>query len=67
MGYFDKIFAYLYMSTLSRRIACITTLFDGRGFAEHQLKMYGQLLKMLKTLEPRGIYGSNFVCLCILK
>ena len=27
----------------------------------------GQLVKLLMTLEPHGIFGSNFAYLCILK
>ena len=45
------------------------SLFYGRGFAEHQSKIWGQLawlVKMLMTLEPLGLFGSNFVYLCIL-
>ena len=32
------------------------------------IKLAGRalLVKMLKTLEPHGIFGSNFVYLCIL-
>ena len=47
-------------------MACITTFFDGRGFAEHQLKIWDQLVKMLITLKPCGMFGSKFVHLCIL-
>ena len=48
---------------------CLTTgmhnsIFDGQDFAEHQLKIGGQLVKMLITLEPRGIFGSTFIYLC---
>ena len=63
MEYFDKI---LHTYTCQH---CIITgmhnnIFDGRGFAEHQLKIWGQLVKMLMTLVPRILFGSNFVYLC---
>ena len=48
------------------RLPCITVFFGGRGFAEHQLKIWDQLVKMLITLEPRSIFTSNFVYLCTL-
>ena len=48
------------------RLPCITVFFDGRGFAEHQLKIWDQLVKTLITLEPRCIFTSNFVYLCTL-
>ena len=48
------------------RLPCIIVFFGGRGFAEHQLKIWDQLVKMLITLEPRGIFALNFVYLCIL-
>ena len=35
-------------------------------FAEHQLKIWDQLVKMLITLEPCSIFTSNFVYLCTL-
>ena len=41
-------------------------LFAGRCSAEHKLNIYRQQVKMLITLEPLGIYGSNFACLYIL-
>ena len=41
-------------------------IFDGRSFVEHQLKICGQLVKMLITLDSRDIIGSNLVFLCIL-
>ena len=33
------------------------SLFDGCGFARH----LGQLVKMLITFEPHGIFGSNSI------
>ena len=48
------------------RLPCITVFFGGRGFAEHQLKIWDHLVKMLITLEPRSIFTSNFVYLCTL-
>ena len=49
-------------------LACIRTFFHGRGFAEHQssqsLSVSGSvswLVKMLITLELRGIFGSNCI------
>ena len=64
MGYFNEILpAYTCQH-------CLTTgmhnnIFDGRGFAAHQLKICGQLVKMLIILDSRGIFGSNVVYLCI--
>ena len=65
MEYFDKIFTLIHVNIIYR-LPCITVFFDGRGFAEHQLKIWDQLVKMLITLVPRGIFTSNFVYLCTL-
>ena len=59
-------FSILIHVNIIYRLPCITVFFDGRGFAEHQLKIWDQLVKMLITLEPRGIFTSNFVYLCTL-
>ena len=45
---------------------CLTTgmynnIFDGRGSPGHQLKLCGQLVKMLIAPEPRVICGSYLV------
>ena len=62
MEYFDKILhthtCQYYLST-----AMHNSLFGGRGFAEHQLKIWDHLVKMLITFEPRSISTSNFVYL----
>ena len=65
-GIFWQSFAYLYRSAFIYRLTCITVFFGGRGFAEHQLKILDQLVKLLITLEPRSIFTSNFVYLCTL-
>ena len=35
-------------------------------FDEHHYNGCGHLVKLLQTLEPHGIFGSNFANLCIL-
>ena len=65
MEYFDKISLLIHVNIIYR-LPCITVFFDGRGFAEHQLKIWDQLVKMLKTLELRGVFTSNFVYYVLL-
>ena len=65
MEYFDKIL-HTYTCQHYLSTAMHYSLFGGRGFAEHQLKIWDQLVKMLITLEPRSIFTSNFVYLCTL-
>ena len=60
-----KFFMHIHVNIVYR-LACITTFYDGRGIAEHQLYICGQKEKLLITLDSRGIIGSNFVYLCIL-
>ena len=38
---------------------CVTDVLDGRGFAEHHFSRFGSV-KILITLEPHDILGSNF-------
>ena len=45
------------MSTLSRQLVWVAIFFDGRG--------RGQLVKMLITFEPDGIFGMNCAYLFI--
>ena len=67
MEYFDKILhTYTFQHYTSTAILPYISLFDGRGFAEHQLKIWNQLVKMRITLEPCGIFTSNFVYLYTL-
>ena len=67
MEYFDKILhTYTIQHYLSTAILPYISLFDGRGFAEHQLKTWDQLVKMRITLKPCGEFTSNFVNLCTL-
>ena len=65
MEYFDKIL-HTYTCQHYLSTAMHNSFFDGRGFAEHQLKILDKLVKMLITFEPRSIFTSNFVYLCTL-
>ena len=53
-------FRILMHVNIALSMACVTAYFDGRGFAEHQSGRRGQLVNMLITLEPHGIF-------CILR
>ena len=64
MEYFDKILhTYTFQHYLSTAILPYISLFDRRGFAVHQLKIWDQLVKMRITLEPCGIFTSNHLIL----
>ena len=65
MEYFNKI---LHTYTCQHYIstAMHNSVFGERGFAEHQFKIWNQLMEMLITFEPRSIFTSNFVYLCTL-
>ena len=45
-------------------LASVKAFLDWQGFAKHQVG-YGQLVKMLITLDPHGIFWSNFAYLYI--
>ena len=44
---------------IAEPLACVTASFDGQGLAENQTGSHGELVKMLITLEPDGIFRSN--------
>ena len=50
---------------LTTGLRTCNNLFDERGFAVISPVSRGQLLKILITLEPYGIFGSNFAYLFI--
>ena len=67
MEYFDKILhTYTFQHYLLTVILQYISLFDGRGFAENQLKIWDKLVKMRITLESCGIFTPNFVYFCTL-
>ena len=63
-----NIFIIFHTNTCQHYLSTVmyNSLFWWTNFAEHQLKIWDQLVKMLITLEPRGIFTSNFVYLCTL-
>ena len=50
---------------IAEPLACVTASFDGQGLAENQTGSHGELVKMLITLGPDGIFRSNFAYLLI--
>ena len=68
MEYFDKILhTYTFQHYLSTAILpYIRVFFDGRGFAEHQLKIWDQVVKMRITLEPYMVYSLQILYTYVL-
>ena len=62
-GIFDHIFAYTRMSTFSNHWHAKPHVLMEKGLLSISPACCGQLVKMLITLEPHGIFGSNFAYL----
>ena len=64
MVYFDHIL-HTYVCQYDVTTGMCGSLFDERGLLSIISASCGQSVKMLITLEPHGIYGSNFAYLFI--
>ena len=62
MVYFDQICIQRHANVFEQ-LACVTAFLDGQGFAEYHSSL---LWSVLITLEPHGIFRSNFAYLFIL-
>ena len=64
MVYFDQV---LYTNTCQHYLTTGMCSEGGRGFAEHHFSRLWSVSEKFITLEPHGIFGSNFACLFILE
>ena len=65
-GIFRLHFAYICMSTFHKHWHAKPTFLLDEGLLSISLPCCCQLVKMIITLEPYGIFGSNFAYLFIL-
>ena len=63
--WWDHTFCIHVYSNIVQPLACVTAFFGGRDF-ENSPTGCGQLVKMLITLKPHGVFGSKFAYLFIL-